>query len=55
MGDERRGHPGGVDGEVGRGQVGQPGVFEFADAFLGSAASSVQRLEGHIGIRSGAT
>src|ERR671910_2371387 len=49
--DERGGEPGGVDGEVGRGQVGQAGVFEVADQLLGPASTPLEGFEaGDVGV-----
>src|SRR5437660_5000769 len=45
VGDEGRDEPGGVESEVGRGEVGEPGVFGVADQLLGSAPAALQCFE----------
>src|SRR5437879_4212619 len=44
-GDEDDGQPGLVDGEVGRGKVGQPGVFGVADVALAASPAPVDALQ----------
>jgi hypothetical protein len=44
-GEEDDGHPGLVDGEIGRGQVGQPGVLGVADVALAASAAAIDALQ----------
>ena len=44
-GDEDEDQPGGVDGEAGRGQVGQSGVFGIADPAFTASSAPIEGVE----------
>ena len=44
-GDEDGDEPGGVDGEAGRGEVGEPGVLGVADAAFATSPAAIESFD----------